>query len=601
MAVPSYATDLNDIYTDGGSWTTLAGRVTDPDTDDYIQGSSCWSHDPFSAGIEGGVVNSAETITAGHAVFVWTKADISPALATHAAGGVQVLIGNAPTALKCFYVRGSDDLIYGGWKCIPVDPTKTPSTNIGSPSSVTDYFGVRWNIPSTGPTKGYPLKIDAIRHGSKLEVTAGEIANPASWATTSAYDAVSTRMWGICQPTDAGAALQGYIYWGTATTAIYSRDTNKTIVINDTEWTDTDFTQIIFANAGNDVVWDNVGLLALGTNNRGIIDVTVNPTTNTITWTNSVFQDIDITNLLASCVFDGSKWLSCNEVTAGGASLLNCKILTPTVAADSHGLLWNVASDPDGKLDGMEFSKGTNAHHAISFADTIPSTITLRNMVFTGFNATPASNDSALYFADTAGTITVNLVGCTGTVTAKSAGATIVTVIDPVTLELEISDIDTQVTISGVTVLVEVANGNNFPYQDPISMTGTGTTVTVVHSGHGLATNDYVVTRGAENDDDYNGVHQITVSGVNTYLFTSDETIGSSPATGTLTATFAPIFGYTDPDGLISDTRTWVSNQLITGKARKATVPPYYKQQPITGEIDNTKGLTITLQLISDE
>lgn len=438
MAVPVYATDLNDIFTDGGSWTTLSGRDTDPDTDDYIQGASCWSHDPFSSGIEGGVVNSAETITAGDAVFIWTKADISPALATHAAGGVQALIGNSSSALKCFYVRGSDDLVYGGWKCIPVDPTKTPSTNIGTPTAVTSYFGVRWNVPASGPNKGYPFKIDAMRHGKNLEVTAGDSGTPATWSTVAIYDSNNARMWGICQPTDSGAAVQGYIYWGTATTAVYSRDTNKTIIVNDTEWTDTDFTQIIFAHASNDVLWDNVGLLALGTNNRGIIDVTAN---GTIVWTNSVFQDIDITNLLSGCTFDGTKWLSCNEVTAGGASLLGCKILTPTVAVSSHGLLWNTATDPDGELDGMELSKGTNAHHAIEFdATNTPTTITLRGIDFTGFNASNGNNDSALYFPSTTKSYTVNLIGCTGDISYQvGSGGSVTLVLDPKTFQFTIN------------------------------------------------------------------------------------------------------------------------------------------------------------------
>ena len=422
MAAPSYATDLNDIYTDGGSWTTLGGRVTDPDTDDYIQGSSCWSHDPFSSGIEGGVVNSAETIATDDAVFVWTKADIGPALATHAAGGVQILIGAATTDLDCFYVRGSDDLIYGGWKCIPVDPTFTPSTVIGGGGAGTSYFGVRWNIPSTGPTKGYPLKIDAIRHGRQLEVTAGDSGTPATWDATAIYDATTTRQWGICQPTDTGAALQGLIYWGTAATAVYSRDSNRTIVLLDTEWTVTDFTQILFAHASNDVVWDNIGLIALGTNNRGIINVTAN---GAVTWTNSVFQDIDTTTMLAGSTFDGSKWIGCNEVDAGGGSLLGASILTPTVATSSHGLLWNVATDPNGKLDGMAFSKGTNAHHAIEFGTTSPLTMTLTGCSFTGFGA-DTTTSASLHIMRTSGTVTINY---TGTVpTYKSEGATVVLV-----------------------------------------------------------------------------------------------------------------------------------------------------------------------------
>ena len=455
MAVPAYATDLNDIYTDGGTWTTLAGRVTDPDTDDYYQGVSCFSHDPFSSAIEGAVVNSAETITAGFAVFFWTKADIGPALATRAAGGIQALIGNLSTALKCFYVRGSDDgdILKGGWKCIPVDPTKTQSTSVGSPSSVTAYFGIRWNIPSTGPTKGYPLKIDAIRWGSKIEITAGEIANPATWPATAIYDNTTTRQWGLVQPTDSGAEIQGYVYWGTAAASVYSRDSNQAITILDTEWTDTDFTQIIFAHADNDIIWDNIGIKALGTSNRGIIDFTTNPVTNGVAWTNSTFEGIDITNLLADCTFDGSKWLGTNEVTAGGASLLGCKILTPTVAIDSHGLLWNTATDPDGELDDMEFSKGTAAHHAIEFdATNTPTTITLRNIDFTGFHATNGNNDSALYFPSTSKSYTVNIIGCTGDISYKvGSGGSVTLVTDPVDISIKVQD-ESKVVIQNAQV-----------------------------------------------------------------------------------------------------------------------------------------------------
>lgn len=437
MAAPSYATDLTDIYTDTENFSTVGGgRVTAAETDDYIQGNNCWSHDPFSSGIEGGVHDTvtAETITSGDAVYIWTKCDVAATLATHTAGGVQALIGDATTALKCFYVAGSDDYQYGGWKCYPVDPTKTASTNIGSPSGVWDHFGVRWNVPSTGAAKGYPMKIDAMRHGKSLEVTAGDSGTPATWDDTAAHDATGTRQWGILQPTATGAELQGHLYWGTATTAVYSRDSNRAVTIIDTEWTDTDFTQIIFPHASNDVVWDNIGVLALGTNNRGIIDVTAD---GSITWTNSVFEGIDTTTLLASSTFDGSKWLSCNAVSAGGASMLNCKILTPTVVAGSHALLWNVASDPNGELDGMEFSKGTNDHAAIELGTNTPTTISLSGQTYTGFNtstgsnptASTGANDCAIY-NNSGKTITINIVGDGQLPSVRNgAGATTVVVL----------------------------------------------------------------------------------------------------------------------------------------------------------------------------
>jgi len=106
--------------------------------------------------------------------------------------------------------------------------------------------------------------------------------------------------------------------------------------------------------------------------------------------------------------------------------------------ADTGALNWNVNADPDGNIDGSSFTKGTAATHAIEFSDVIPSEITLRNIDFSGYNAADNQNDSALYFADTTGTIIVNLVGCSGTIKYKSAGATIILVPDPVQLSMTV-------------------------------------------------------------------------------------------------------------------------------------------------------------------
>lgn len=424
MAVPAYATDLNDIFLDQSTgFTTLSGRVTFPETDDYIQGASCWSHDPFSSGIEGGVYNSAETIATDDAVFFWLKCDIVPAIATRAAGGMQALIGNASTAFNGYYVRGNDDYVLGGWVCVPVDPVHaTADATVGSPNATTAYFGCRWNIPGAGPNKGYPLKIDAMRHGRQVEVTAGEIANPATFESLTTYADNNARRWGIAQGTNTGMTQQGIVYWGTAAAACYSRVSNKTLVFLDTlGFTVTDFTQLIFANASSDIVWDSVVISSLDPLNRGIISVLNNAP---VTITNSVIQDINTTaDGGSNSVWDGTKWISSDAVTSVGGSFLGCQVLTSNVAANASAFVYNQNADPDGELDGMQFTQGAAAHHAIEFGASIPADITLRDMVFTDFDA-DTTNGAALHFLDTTGTIDVNLIGMT-TPTYKSAGATI--------------------------------------------------------------------------------------------------------------------------------------------------------------------------------
>jgi hypothetical protein len=92
---------------------------------------------------------------------------------------------------------------------------------------------------------------------------------------------------------------------------------------------------------------------------------------------------------------------------------------------ESAALVWQGNIDPNGELDGMTFTKGTAPTHAIEFADDIPATITLTDVTLTGYSGSNGQKDSALWFRDTTGTITVNIVGGTSP-TYKSDGATIV-------------------------------------------------------------------------------------------------------------------------------------------------------------------------------
>jgi hypothetical protein len=250
----------------------------------------------------------------------------------------------------------------------------------------------------------------------------------------------------------------------------------------------------------------------------------------------------------------------------------------------------------------MQFSKGTNDHHAINFGTSSPLTMTLRGISFSGFNASNSQNSSTLYIARTSGseTVTINLVGCSGNISYKSAGAAVSLVINPVTLQVEVTDISTGLAVDGARVLVEVADGTNFPYQDSVSITGSGTTATVTHTGHGLATNDNIVIRGA-NEDVYNGAYTITYISADSYSYTTNQTISSSPATGTIVATMALINGVTS-SGLISDSRTYsVGDQDIVGWVRKSSSSPYYQQQPISDTVDSADGQKVNVQLIRDE
>lgn len=170
-----------------------------------------------------------------------------------------------------------------------------------------------------------------------------------------------------------------------------------------------------------------------------------------------------------------------------------------------------------------------------------------------------------------------------------------------VSTTVTVQDLSTASVIEGANVLVWVTDNSNYFYQASVSITGSGTTATVSHTGHGMVSGDFVIIDGVENDDDYNGVYEVTVTGVDQYTYTATETLGASPATGTITSTFAIISGTTNSSGQVSDVRSITANQTVSGWVRKSSGSPYYQQGAISGTVSSTAGLSLTIQLARDE
>lgn len=186
-------------------------------------------------------------------------------------------------------------------------------------------------------------------------------------------------------------------------------------------WNDQNSTAEIFTDPENATYFKLDGC---SFSNGGIIE---SPPDSANRWIRSCKFDACQTGVISNGEFTDNIVSNCYAVTVSGdADLTGTSILTPAVAADTSGLVWNGAFDPDGNLDSMTFSKGTNAHHAIEFGTASPLTMTLSNIDFSGFNASNAQNDSTFHVKRTSGTVTINLVGVTGNASYKSAGATVV-------------------------------------------------------------------------------------------------------------------------------------------------------------------------------
>ena len=614
MATPAWATDLTDFYIDGASTVTAIGTgaaaLGNPETDFFIQGSSCISKGAWTNATKGFIIDALGanfTVPTDGCVIVFAKYDAAGSLDLKSNGGLQVIIGSAVGAYYHYYVGGSDTLAFNSWIPYAIDPnTATVDNTTGSPAGTERWVGVLATLPTTsGPTKGNPIGADAIRYGrGTIEYTAGDVTfGYNTFAVGEGYANDPTRRWGLIELLGGAYQIQGFHSLGTASTAVDFRDSNKVLFFRATgannttnDAVSTAFNRIEILNSSSNVDWDNISISALGTRARGVFVHTA----GSFDATSCQFTDMATFTFLSTTVATDCVFRRTDTITAPGSTLNGSQIISSRVAADAAALIWNVATDPDGKLDDMSFTMGTNAHHAIELGASAPSSVTLRGWTVTGFSASDGNNDSVIY--NTSGkAITVYAVGASGTISYKNSGAGSATTViaDPVTIAVHAQTVD-GTDVQDVRVLLETSDGTGpFPYQDVVTISNSGTTATVTHTAHGMADNDYIVVRGASLTEN-NGPFQITFISANSYSYTMGSSPGSSP-TGTILVSFVALFGLTDVNGDLSTSRVYPSAQPITGKARKSTSAPYYKTAPLGGTVSNTLGFTTSAIMILDQ
>ena len=452
MTAPAYATDLTDIFLDsGGTMTRVGGApgtVTNPETDFYIQGNSCASLSAWNTATKGLIYtvgsNIYGSIPTDGVLVVWGYYSAAASLAAMSAGGFQIVEGSGTGAYRQYYVAGNDTLIFDSWIPYVVNVKNgLEDTSTGGPTaSNTSYVGAAAYLPGAGPTKGAPFGIDALRYGRHtLSYTEGD-TGAGGYSTFSGAEAwanAPTRRLGNLELARGVYRVQGFHSLGTGT-AVTFKDANKVLLIRNVNKVTSGYNRFEVLNSSSTVEMDNIVIQALGTVSRGLWVTTA----GTLTATNCQFVDMDTFSFLSTSTVTDCIFRRTNAITAPGSLLTRTKILNSTVAADASALVWNVATDTDGKLDDMTFSKGTLAHHAIELGASTPADITLRGMTFTGFNASDGQNDSVLYLSDkgtdTAWTITAN--SCTGTVSYKKArsGDTVTVNYDQVTITIEVRD-----------------------------------------------------------------------------------------------------------------------------------------------------------------
>ncbi len=606
MAVATYTSDLTDIFlfestTSVTAWGGGAsGLGASPDY--AVQGTNAVDKQ-VSAAEKGFMYDNTSNFTIGadDHFFIWATLAVYGLADTRNNRGIQVNIGDDTSNFVKFHVAGSDTLPLGGANPYAVRFVNTTLTNfrtlVGSPGTTPSWIGVGANV--TGTAKFSNLAADAARIGTGYDILNGTGADPEADFAGIASDDETTRE-GVFYSADGGFKWQGKLRIGSASTACEFLDSNTNLFIVDTIHSLTDFTEFLVENSSSIVTLSNVNFIALGTNNPGRLEAITSAAT--LTFTNVGFIDFGATILGTGSTFSGCRWIGAGIVTANGADLSDSSISGYEGTADTSPLIWDVATDPDGKLDNMTFTKGTAATHAIEFGTTSPLTMTVRGMTATGYNSANANNDSTFHVKRTSGTVTINVINGTGNFSYRTDGATVNIVIDPVSTKFTVKDVD-GAAIQNARVLAETADnggGSGLPYEAAVTTLtqSAGTATLTASSPHGLATNDYVVIRGAQ-PDGYNKVAQITVTSTTVFTYTVPSGL-SSPATGTPIFSYCPIGGLlTNASGVVTSSKTWPASQGLKGWARKKnTSSPFYKDGDITvADASGGTDQTITLQL----
>ena len=625
MAVAAYSTNLtllDDCNTDTGysepsasGWTSLNSESFS-ETDAFIQNANSISAS-VKVGVGATLFDNTTGITLGtnDAVLIWMYYTTPNSLDTEANGGVRQIIG-ASTANFDYVVHGGSDVyIYGGWRNLAMgSPAQISTTAVGAGTGTTyQYHGWAFKALSV-PSKGNPYFVDAMRYGRcDIVASVGDSGTPANFTDMAAKNDANDgtagfNRWGLFQATDSGYLWKGLMSLGiSGGAAVYFDDSNAAISIDNTKNVTSAFNAVEINVAGSTVNWSSVSMTALGTTSSGTFTVVDNAT---VLLTSCAFTDMGAFAFTSGAnpndIFD-TTFRRCGAITAAGADFNGSQVLEPNISANTSGLIWNVDTDPDGLLDNMTFSKTSGtAHHAIEFgtAITTGANYTLRGCDFgTDFSATEDGSvgDETFHFLDTTGTITLNLVSCTGNAGYRTEGVAVTIITDPVTTALTIqTSASPPVPIASARVFVETSDGTGpLPFEESVSITQTTGTATVTHNGHGLATDQYVVIRDAI-PNEYNKVAQITKTTDDEYTYAVDSG-ASSPATGSPVSSAVIISGLTNGSGLASDTRTFSSNQPFKGWARKSSAQPYYQNGAITGIVSSTDGFTASIALLSDE
>ncbi len=471
MTAPSYTEDLSDatLADESSGWVEMTG--TDQDGESYsacgtpayqdneypyIQGSYAVTQDTTKSTAIGSIgynVGGISVPTDG-AILVWQNYSSPFAFGSYAQGGYRIVLGSSQSDFNVWYVGGNDKgrMPYGGWENHAVNPTVTRDNYAGTHSGTINYVASAVYLVS-GPSKGEPHQVDAIRYGRCSAIF--EYGETSNYATVDGFallnDAQANR-WGLIQATPGGYLWKGRIQLGSSSNAVDFRDSNVTIFIDWTPKVTANFNTIEIVNSSSNIEMTGFQFICLdpsGTASKGrwitTDDADVSLDSCTFSDMNTFVFDSNTTAL--SCTFN-----RCNQITQGGATLTKCifnqSVSGVSVVADSLGDITNCTFISDG------------SNHAVNLGNVSSTQSMTWNNTLTSYATSNGStgNEAILVDVDNGVTLTINVTGGTTPYYYNTGTGSVVVVASvPITISVVNSD---NVPITTAAVRLEETDGS---------------------------------------------------------------------------------------------------------------------------------------------
>ena len=498
MAAPSYANDLTTIATgdlnyDAGTWDEssdagwdTAGTMVDDTNLQYATNSvntgeaadSCTSAQYTKLGTGSGaagpgtimyVHTAAFTVPADGAILahsLWAAPlALNPYAGTFgtAEAGVSLLIGDSLGVFDVHYVSGSDKAPApeGGWATYAVDPTVTPDGSVGSPTTTT---AVGIGIAATAQARGNPQAMQYIRYGRcEQEYTLGELATPATFEGYAIIDNAAADRFNLLKYLGNGYSARGLMTFGTAATAVYFDDSDKSITISDDPKVGVNFNQAEVNNVGSVLYWTNISISNLSAVAK--YKFTVNDAALT-SHTGCVFTDLGAFNYGSNSTNTKTTYRRQELVSQLGATFTDCTFDKSAVAVAL--LVSNLSI-----ITGCSFNSDGTGHAVNIGVIAATASITWANYLTSYAVVDGVTGNEAILVSVSSGQIlTINVSQGYDTPTIYNTGVGTVTVVSSVTLTVTSVPSGVNMTIVNSTTRAELQHS-----------TSVGTDITYSHSG----------------------------------------------------------------------------------------------------------------------